>query len=251
MFKRYILSLLYNDNAFYKTVNFKEAKYIGDPLNIVNIFNDKEVDEAIVFNIARAKIPLHKDSSLLSNLRKLVSESFFPIAYGGGVSGIEDVQSILRIGFDRVVINSLLVTSPETVIEISNKFGQSTVVGCIDYKRSVLGKRNVMIDGGRIKAGISLDRHITKCNDLGLGELILQSIDRDGTMNGYDLDIISEYSSKLTIPLVPMGGAGSYDDIYNSFKSGASASAASSLFIYNGKYKAVLPSYINFRERKY
>ena len=245
---RVIPILLLRDGGLYKTVKFKEPKYIGDPLNAVKIFNEKEVDELIVLDISATKEGRSPD---LETLKEIATECFMPVCYGGGITSLKEVRQIINAGVEKISINSAAFKKPTLVKEISETFGSSTVVVSIDVKRSFFGKYEVCIDGGKINTGVDPITFATKIAANGAGEILINSIDRDGMMAGYDLELIKKITSEVDVPVIACGGAGNLKDFSDAINlSGASAVSAGSMFVFHGKHKAVLINYPSQKEIK-
>lgn len=239
---RIIPTLLIKDSALVKTVKFKNPKYIGDPINAVKIFNLKEVDELVLLDIGvKKKI----NFELIS---EIVSEAFMPVAYGGGIHTLEDIGRLFDIGIDKVIINSAAFLNKKLIAEACSIYGSQSIVLSVDLKKNLYGKQRVHINNGKKRLAGDYTEIIKNTVDLGFGEIIVNSIDRDGTMIGYDLESIKRISKKIDIPLICLGGAGSKEDLIKGLKNGASAVACGSLFIFNGIHKAVLISYIKIDE---
>ncbi len=238
---RVIPCLLLKGRGLVKTVKFKDPKYVGDPLNAVKIFNDKEVDELIFLDIDATVTKREPQFDLIS---QIASECFMPFAYGGGVSSIEDIKKIIEIGVEKVVLNSSVFNCPHLVKEASDFFGSQSVVVSIDVRKNILGKYKVYKNSGRVNTNLNPVDHAIELEKMGAGELFLNSIDRDGTMSGYDVKIIKEITSVLDIPLIACGGAGKLRDFADAVhKGGASAVSAGSMFVFQGKHRAVLINY--------
>lgn len=219
-----------------KTVGFKTPRYLGDPINNLKIFNNKCVDEMCILDITATKE--HRDPDI-EYLFEMASEAFMPLGYGGGIKYLEQAKEIFRIGFEKVILNSLLIDNPDEVRKIVEFAGSQSVVASIDYKRDFFGRPSVIIHGGVDKTGFSIDGAINHAVDCGVGEILLTSIDHDGKMKGYDIGVI-QVIKNVNIPIILNGGAGSIYDIKDAFDAGADAVAASSFFVYYGANKAVL-----------
>lgn len=241
MLPRVIPVLLLRKNGLYKTRKFKDPRYVGDPINAVRIFNEKEVDELIFLDIEASK---EAASLNLSAIADMTRECFMPLCYGGGVSSLTDIEKILRLGVEKIAINTALFYQPEFVKEAVKEFGGTTIVASIDYKKSIWGKNIVFVKGGGRSTKRELGDYAKAVQDLGVGEVLLNSIDRDGTNSGYDIATLSKISQGLSIPLVACGGAGSIEDMKLAIDQGkASAAAAGALFVFVGKHRAVLINY--------
>lgn len=240
---RVIPCLLLKNKGLVKTVKFKEPKYLGDPINIVRIFNDKEVDELIFLDITATVERKKPPFKLLS---EIASECFMPLGYGGGINDLNDVRTILSLGVEKVAINSWAVEDPSFVTTAADRFGSQSIVVSIDVKKNIFGKYQVFTQGGRQKTGLDPLKFAVQMEQMGAGELLINSIDRDGTMQGYDLSLVTQISDAVGIPVVACGGAGTVDDLAGAVnQGGASAAAAGSMFVFQGPHRAVLISYPN------
>ena len=241
MLPRTIPILLLKSAGLYKTRQFKEPKYVGDPVNAVRIFNEKEVDEISIIDIEAARGGAEPN---LKILKEIAAEAFMPISYGGGVKNCEQIQELITAGFERVIVNSAAVKRPNFIDEIVQRFGTSTLIAAIDAKRDWLGRYWVCINGGKDKTKLRVADWAAELARRGAGELLLTSVDRDGEMTGYDIDLIKEVSSAVKIPVIAAGGAGKLSDFRDATEKGkASAVAAGSFFVFHGKHRAVLISY--------
>lgn len=237
--------LLLKDGSLVKTVKFKDPAYIGDPINAVRIYNEKEVDELIFLDITAT---LEKREPPYKVLSEIASECFMPVAYGGGVKNIEMIRQILSLGIEKISINSQAVENPDFVREATERFGSSTIVVSMDVRKKIFGKYEVCIHGGKKSTGLEPVSFAKEVEKMGAGEILLTSIDRDGTQEGYDIELIKSVTNAVGIPVIACGGAGKVDDFRLAVKeAGASACAAGSMVVYFGRNRAVL---INFPERK-
>lgn len=228
------LTLQYLDLV--KTVNFKNARYIGDPVNSVKIFNNKDVDEMCILDITATTEGRDPD---IRHLHEIASEAFMPLGYGGGIRILEQAKEIYKIGYEKVVMNSLLFDNPDEVKKIIEFAGSQSVTASLDYKRDLLGRASVYTHGGKVKSGYSLVDAVKYVMRLGVGEILLTSIEHEGKMKGYDESIIKTIGS-IDVPIILNGGAGNLEDIKRAIGSGADAVAVSSFFVYYGENKAVL-----------
>jgi len=245
---RVIPCLLLKGRGLVKTVKFKNPKYLGDPINVVKIFNDKEVDELVFLDITATVENKRPPFSLLENI---ASECFMPLGYGGGIRTLDDVKTILGLGIEKIAINTYAVENPSFVTEAADFAGSQSVVVSIDVKKNSLGKYEVFTHGGRKATGLDPVKFAVEMEKIGAGELFLNSIDRDGTMQGYDLDLIKRVTGAVNIPVVACGGAGKVQDLADAVKKGgASAAAAGSIFVFQGPHWAVLISYTTSKELK-
>jgi len=243
---RVIPVLLLRNAGLYKTVKFKDAKYVGDPINAVKIFNEKEVDELVFLDIEATITNREPD---YKTLKDIASECFMPLCYGGGIHDLGQIERVLKTGVEKVAINTGLVRNPDQVRKAAKTFGCSTIVASIDFRRNVLGKPIAHICSGSINTGLSVVELAKQAEDLGVGEVLLNSIDRDGTMMGYDLGAIKETSAALSIPLIACGGGGSLLDFRAAIhEAGASAVAAGAFFVFVGRRRAVLITYPSQKE---
>ncbi len=238
---RVIPCLLLKGRGLYKTVRFREPRYVGDPINAVRIFNDKGVDELVVLDIVASLEDRGPDLELL---RDIASEAFVPLCYGGGVRTVEQFAALFRLGVEKVAVNTGLVEVPGLIAEASRRFGGQSVIASIDVKRTMLGRYRVHVRGGRQATGLDPVTAARQAEDAGAGEILLNSIDRDGTMQGMDLALIRSVADAVSVPLVAVGGAGSIEHIAEAIaQGGASAVAAGSLFVFTGRHRAVLITY--------
>lgn len=238
---RVIPSLLLRGQGLVKTVRFKDPVYVGDPINTVRIFNEKEVDELILLDIGATLENRKPDFALIE---RIASEAFMPVAYGGGVRSVDDARAVLSCGIEKVVINTAGAEDPATVRAIADAYGSSSLTVSIDVKRRLFGGRQVHVRSGRNSTGIDPVQYAMQMERLGAGELVVNSIDRDGTMQGYDIELIRSVSQAVTVPVVACGGAGSLGDLSRALREGgASAVSAGSFFVFHGRHRAVLISY--------
>lgn len=238
---RVIPILLLRGRGLVKTVRFKDPTYVGDPINAIRIFNEKEVDELIFLDIEATIRGRPPDLDILASV---ASECFMPLCYGGGVTSLHQIESILKVGVEKVALNSSLAESPELIREAARIHGSSTIVGSIDYRRSLLGKAVVHVRSGTKSAGMSLRDAARRAEDLGVGEILLTAIDREGTLSGYDLESIASVAESVTVPVIANGGARGLEDFKAAItRAGASAVAAGSVFVFVGRHRAVLITY--------
>lgn len=237
---RIIPFLLLKDGGLVKTRKFGEPKYIGDPINAVKIFNEKEVDELVLLDITATQAGRGPDYGLIDDI---ASEAFMPVGYGGGISSLAQIEALFKAGVDKVSMNSTLFENPGLVAEAARVFGSQSIVAGIDVKRNLFGGHAVYSHGGRRKQAVDPMDHIRRLQDQGVGEIVLQSIDRDGMMAGYDLAFIEKVAKSVPMPVICIGGAGKVEHLRDALRAGASAAGAGSLFIFQGAHKAVLISY--------
>ena len=238
---RIIPVLLLKDLALVKSVQFKNYKYIGDPINAVRIFNDLEADELVFLDITASK---RKRLISLDFVKAVGEESQMPFCVGGGIRTLEDIKAVIAAGAEKVVVNTWAGREPEFVKAASDEFGSSTIVICIDVKKKLFGGERTWILGGTKATHFSPVDFAKLMEDKGAGELIIQSIKKDGTMEGYDIDLIKRISQAVSIPVVALGGAGRIEDLIDGYRYGfANGLAAGSLFVYHDKRRGVLINY--------
>jgi cyclase len=238
---RVIPVLLLQGRGLVKTVRFKSPVYLGDPINIVRIFNDKEVDELIFLDI---NATVENRRPPFDILRNIASECFMPFGYGGGIRNMDDVKTLLNIGVEKIILNAAAVEEPSLVRAAADYAGSQAVVISMDVKKSLLGKYEVYIRNGRKGTGLDPAKHAQGMEKLGAGELFVNSIDRDGTMRGYDLELIRRVSDAVSVPVIACGGAGTIDHLAEAIQpGGASAASAGSLFVFHGPLHGVLINY--------
>jgi cyclase len=243
---RVIPCLLLKNKGLVKTVKFKTPRYVGDPINAVRIFNEKEVDELIFLDITASK---NNTAPLTELVAEISAESFMPLAYGGGIRTVRDVEMILRAGAEKVSINTAAVMNPELITETARLFGNQSVIVSIDAKKKLLGGYEVYIEGGTKATGLDPAEFAAKMEGMGAGEILINSIDRDGTMSGYDIDLIARVAKSVRVPVVASGGAGNLSHFKEALDVGrASAVAAGSLFVFFGPRRAVLINYPSTQE---
>lgn len=238
---RIIPCLLIHNKGLVKTVNFKNPKYVGDPLNAVKIFNEKEVDELIIVDIDASRLNKEPNYSLIE---KLAIESRMPLCYGGGIKTAEQAQKIFSLGVEKISISSIAIENPSIVSEIASKVGNQSVIVVLDVKKKLFGGYEVYTHNATKKTGLDPVALSKKFESLGAGEIVINSIDNDGVMMGYDHRIIDSIREAINIPMTVLGGASSLDDMGELInKHGIIGVSAGSLFVFKGKYKAVLINY--------
>lgn len=236
---RVIPCLLLRGTGLVKTVRFADPKYVGDIVNAVKIFNDKEVDEIIILDIeahARRRINWELVTST-------ASEAFMPMCYGGGVTSVDDIRRLLKAGIEKVSINTAAHENPRLIEEAARTFGSQSIVAGIDVKKGFLGRTQVVTHGGKRKQAPDPVAWAKAVERAGAGEILLTSVDRDGTQSGYDLELVRQVTSAVRIPVIACGGAGKVQHFAEAIQSGASAVAAGSLFVFHGPHRAVLITY--------
>lgn len=245
---RIIPSLLIQDNGLVKTVNFKNPKYVGDPINAVRIFNEKEVDELAIFDIDATVKGLEPNYSLIE---RIANQSRMPLCYGGGVRTVEQAQKIFGLGIEKIALSSAVLQNPQLISQIAERVGSQSVIVVLDVKKKLFGGYEVYTHNGKKSTGINPFKFAEEAQKLGAGEIIINSIDQDGVMKGYDMGLIDKVREKISLPLTVLGGAGSLSDIKQVIdKHGIIGVAAGSLFVFKGVYKAVLINYPSFEEKE-
>ena len=238
---RIIPSLLIHDNGLVKTVNFKNPKYVGDPINAVKIFNEKAVDELAIFDIDATVLGKEPNYSLIE---RLASQSMMPLCYGGGVKTVVQAQRIFSLGIEKIALSSAVLQNPKLITDISERVGAQSVIVVLDVKKKLLGGYEIYTHNGKNTTGINPFKFVEEAQKLGAGEIVINSIDKDGVMKGYDLDLIAKIREKISLPMTVLGGAGSLGDIEKVIdQHGVIGVAAGSLFVFKGPYKAVLINY--------
>lgn len=242
--KRIIPCLLYDGSGLVKTVKFRNPSYVGDPINAIKIFNDKEVDELILIDINATR---QKRKPNFDKIADMASEAFMPFAYGGGVKTYEDFATLYKLGVEKIVINSLVQENPGIIKKVVESYGSQAVVVCIDYKKPLIGaKAPFSYLGYKIPYGLKEYANYLSA-ELGVGELMLYSVDRDGTWDGYDNLVTKDVLNAVNVPVIACGGCGSIDHIKEVlYETGANAAAIGSMAVYSKKGMGVL---INFPER--
>ncbi len=234
---RIIPVLLIDDRDMVKTVQFKAPTYLGDPINAVKIFNRKGVDELSILDISATRLKKEPD---FEELRDIASEAFMPLSYGGGITRIEQIRELLAIGYEKAVLNSALVRDPLLIAKAVEMVGSQSIVASIDSKL-VNGKYCCAICDGQEIINMSPVELAKKAESMGVGEILINSVDRDGNMKGYDIELVKSISSSVSIPVTACGGAGGIGDLKKVLQEGgAHAAAGGSMFVYYGKLKAVL-----------
>ncbi len=239
---RIIPVLLLQGNALVKSKGFKDFRYIGDPINAVKVFNDLKADELVFLDIEATKEKRTISTELVSQVGE---EANMPFAVGGGIKNLDEIQNIIAKGAEKVIINTCAVENPKFIREASDNFGSSTIVVCIDVKKKFFSGEVVWRNSGSKSSKYSPKDFAKIIEENGAGEIIIQSINKDGTMSGYDLDLVKEISTAVAIPVVALGGAGNLEHMIEAYKKGfASALAAGSLFVFQGPNKGVLINYV-------
>lgn len=237
---RIIPVLLLSKGGLYKTIRFQKPQYIGDPINAVKIFNEKEADELILLDYTASKENRGIDYKKIS---EIAGEAFMPMAYGGAIRSFDEAKKVFDGGYEKVVLNSVLFTDIKLIAQIADVYGAQAVVGSIDVKKNLFGKYKVFSHSGSTNTGKDPVEWAQTLEREGVGEIMINAIERDGTWEGYDEQLVQKLSSAVSIPTIACGGAGSIDDFRKAVKAGASAVAAGSLFVYQKKGMGVLISF--------
>lgn len=244
---RVIPTLLLKNKGVVKTQQFKNPVYIGDPINAVRIFNGKEVDELILLDIAAS---VENQEPKYNWIKDIVSESFMPIGYGGGIKNIEQAKKLFDTGIEKLILNSEALNT-NLISTLASIYGNQSIVVCIDVRKNFLGGYSSYTNGGTKKTNLSPDKLAQMVVEAGAGEIIIQSIDREGTMKGYDLDLVKMVSQAVNVPIVASGGAGTLENLREAIIiGGASAVTAGSMFIFKGKHRGILINYPKTSELK-
>lgn len=245
---RFIPTLLLANESLVKTVRFREPNYVGDPINIVNIFSSLLADEVMLFDIVAAAERRRPDFALL---KQIANEAQVPFGYGGGIASLEDISAVLAVGAEKVVLNSAAIEQPELITAAAQLTGSQAIVVSIDVVTRPDGIRCVASRGARVFTDIDPVIYARRVQDLGAGEILLVSVDREGTFSGYDLELIRHVAAAVTIPVIACGGAGSRSDLQRAIvEGGASAAAAGSIFVYQKANRSVVVNYPTQHELK-
>ncbi len=244
---RIIPCLLVHDKGLVKTVKFKDSKYIGDPINAVKIFNEKECDELMVLDIDATIENREPDYKMIENL---ATECRMPLCYGGGIKTVAQATKIFNLGVEKIALSSAAIDNPQLVSDIAKEVGNQSVVVVLDVKKRMFTGYDVYTHNGTKKTKINLEEFIINLQSLGVGEIVINSIDNDGIMKGYDISLIEKIRPFINVPMTVLGGAGCLEDIkFLIEKFGIIGCSAGSLFVFKGKYKAVLINYPDYKER--
>jgi imidazole glycerol-phosphate synthase subunit HisF len=245
---RVIPTLLIHKGGLVKTVQFAAPRYVGDPVNAIRIFNEKEVDELAVIDIDATILRREPQWDLISRISK---EAFMPLSYGGGLNSVETVAKVLSLGYEKVIINSHALTNPGLITDASATCGSQSIVVCIDVKTDVFGRRRIYSYREKKPLQLQPTEWAVHAEKAGAGELLINSVDREGTYRGYDIRCIRDITAAVKIPVIALGGAAAMDDFVQAAKEGgASAVAAGSMFVFYGPRKAVLITYPDYSLRE-
>jgi imidazole glycerol-phosphate synthase subunit HisF len=237
---RVIPTLLLHKGGLVKSVQFKNYKYVGDPINAVKIFNEKEVDEIALIDIDATAENRGPNFDAIS---EIASEAFMPMSYGGGITSLEQIKKVLFSGFEKVILNKILHENLKVVSEAAQTVGSQSVVASIDIKKTLFGGYKVYIENGKINTNRKPIQFAKDVENAGVGEILINYIDADGTYNGYNIELIKEIASNVNIPVIALGGASTISDFKKAKNAGASALAAGSMFVFQRPHQAVLINY--------
>jgi cyclase len=238
---RIIPCLLLRGSGLVKTRKFKDPVYVGDPVNAIRIFSEKEVDEIVVLDIDASREGREPNYELIA---EMAGEAFMPMAYGGGIRNIDQVRRLIRSGIEKIVINTAAVESTDIIRAAADIYGSQAIVGAVDVKKTLIGGYRIVTKSATKEVKIILEEHIQRLVGAGVGEIFLNSVDKDGTMSGYDLQLIRSVTHKINVPVVACGGAGKMEHLSQAVhEGGAAAVAAGSMFVFYGKHRAVLINY--------
>lgn len=245
---RIIPTLLLHNKGLYKTVKYsiKKGKYVGDPINAIKIFNDKGVDELIFLDIDASKEKRGPDFNMLKNI---ASECFMPVGYGGGITTMEQIKQIFQIGIEKVILNSVLLEDLSLLKNASKDFGAQSIVASVDIKKNLFGKYKIYNSAKQKNSDLDIKKYLQSLEDNGAGEIYISSVDKDGTFEGYDIELMKDIVKNIKVPVIINGGARSVDDFVKVIKEcNVSAVSAGSMFVFNGPHKAVLITYPKYEE---
>lgn len=242
---RVIPCLLLKNGGLYKTIKFANPKYVGDPINAIRIFNEKEVDELMVLDISASKENKEPDYDLIE---KFAGECFMPLAYGGGIRTVEQARKLFSLGVEKISIQTSALSNLKLVSEIASLYGNQSIVVSIDIKKNIFGKYMVYSSSKGRTLKHEWKQLLKDVIAAGAGEILLNAVDKDGTLSGTDTTLIKSAASICTVPLIAIGGIGSLSDIKSAVNAGANAVAAGAYFVYHGPHRAVLITYPKYKE---
>jgi cyclase len=238
---RVIPVLLLSDGDLVKTRKFRDPVYIGDPINAVRIFNDKRVDELVLLDITAQQRGLATGAK---RIEEIAAEAFMPVAYGGGITSLQQIEQTLKLGVEKVVVNTAATDNLQLITDAARQFGSQSVVVSIDARKTLGGGYKVFVAGARTRTGLDPSTHARRCADAGAGEILITSITHEGTGEGYDLKLTRAVADSVQVPVIACGGAKTVDDFARAVTvGGAAAVAASSMFVFQGTHRAVLISF--------
>lgn len=244
---RIIPVLLKNNDGLVKTVKFKDPKYVGDPINAVRIFNEKEVDELIILDISATSENREID---YKSIKMWADECRMPLCYGGGIKNADQAEKIFSLGVEKIAISSAVVNDSKIISKIGKRVGNQSVVAVLDIKKNFFGEYQILTHNATKKSNKKITQFLNEIEDAGVGEIVINSVDKDGTFDGYDIKLIEMVRKNSNVPLTVIGGASSLEDIKKLVKKfKIIGAAAGSLFVFKGKYRAVLINYPNFDDK--
>jgi imidazole glycerol-phosphate synthase subunit HisF len=242
---RVIPCLLLRNGGLVKTLKFSDAKYVGDPINAIRIFNDKEVDELMVLDITASKEKKEPNYALIE---QFASECFMPLSYGGGIKNMEQAQRLFNSGIEKICLQTSVLDDLSLVKNLSDKWGSSSILVSIDVKRNWMGQPKLYAAATGKTSDKKWTDFMQEAVKAGAGEIVLNAVDKDGTMKGMDIELIKEAAKILSVPLVAVGGVGSLVDIKAAVDAGANAVSAGAFFVFQGPHRAVLITYPKYNE---
>lgn len=239
--QRVIPTLLLQNGGLVKSVKYANPKYVGDPINAIKIFNEKEVDELIVLDIDASRNQQEPNFELIE---QFAGECFMPLCYGGGISSVEQAAQLFSLGVEKISLQTSVLEDVALVTKIAEKFGSQSVVASIDIKKNILGAHHLYSSAkNKIIKSVHWKEHLKRVVQAGAGEVLISSVDRDGLMKGMDTDLITQATVDIDVPMIAIGGVGSLEDIKAGVDAGACAIAAGSFFVFHGPHRAVLITY--------
>jgi imidazole glycerol-phosphate synthase subunit HisF len=244
---RVIPTLLLHKGGLYKSVKFKDLKYVGDPINAVKIFNEKEVDEIVILDISATA---EKRPPNIQQIKELAGEAFMPLGYGGGITKLQEITDLIKAGVEKIVLNTAAFTNPKLISDGAKYTGSQSIVVSVDAKKNMWGRYKVYVQNGTKNTNLDPVDYARQMEGAGAGELLLNAIDKDGTFEGYDVELLEKVCSNVNIPVVAIGGAATISDFADAVQHGASAVSAGSMFVFQRPHRAVLISYPTQRELK-
>jgi cyclase len=244
---RIIPALLIKNGGLVKSLKFRDYKYVGDPINAVKIFNEKEVDEIVILDISATA---EKRPPAIRQVKEIASEAFMPLGYGGGITKLDEIRELIAAGVEKVIINTTAFYNPQLISDGAKYIGSQSMVVSMDVKKNLWGKYKVYIQNGSKNTDTDPVAYARQMEQAGAGELFLNAIDKDGTFAGYDTELIKLVAASVHIPVVAIGGAASVNDFLLAVQNGASAASAGSMFVFQMPHRAVLISYPGQSELK-
>ncbi|PLY10472.1 MAG: imidazole glycerol phosphate synthase subunit HisF [Arcobacter sp.] len=244
---RVIPVLLLKNNGLVKTIKFKKNQYIGDPINAIKIFNEKEVDELIFLDIEATK---HNKEPNYEIIKSIASECFMPVCYGGGITTVEQIKKIFQLGIEKVSLNSSILNKTDLLKHAVEAFGSQSIVVSVDVKKNLFGKYCLYNHVRKKIEKVNLNEYLKKIEEMGAGEILLNNVDLDGTQLGYDVELIKYVINDLNVPMIYCGGAKDLSDFKVAKELKVSGVAAGSMFVFHGKHKAVLITYPAYKKLK-